>query len=72
MTLAGLRAATFDAVLTTAIGLLLFVLAWWALDKAAPFSLKTALGARKNSAVAIILFSVLLGLGIIVSAAVQG
>jgi uncharacterized membrane protein YjfL (UPF0719 family) len=72
MDLDHLRLSAVDAALTTALGLLLFVLVLALLDRALPFSLKKALSGERNPAVAVILLSILIGLGFIVSAAAKG
>ncbi|MCU0681503.1 MAG: hypothetical protein MUF34_04455 [Polyangiaceae bacterium] len=50
-------------------GLLAFVLAAAFALKALPFSVERAFGAGRNPAVAVVIWSVLVGLGIIVAAA---
>ena len=65
---ASLRALSVNSLLAVAIGLLLLVVALALLGKVLPFSLKTAISAQRNDAVSVLIFSVLLGLGIIVSA----
>jgi eukaryotic-like serine/threonine-protein kinase len=70
MNLDTLRHATIDAALTTALGLLLFVVVLGGLMRLVP-SLKRELGERKNPAVGVLVLSVLIGLGIIVSAAIK-
>jgi uncharacterized membrane protein YjfL (UPF0719 family) len=54
------------------IGLLLFALAFWIMRVAAPFSLRKELEEDQNVAVAIVMASVIIGIGLIVSAAVHG
>lgn len=65
-----LRKATVEAGISTLIGLLIFVVAWWLMSKVTPFSLVKALAEKKNPAVAVIVLSVLIGLAIILQAAV--
>ena len=66
--LASFRALSVEALLAVAIGLLLLVSALGLLGKVLPFSLRTAISGQRNDAVSVLIFSVLLGLGIIVSA----
>lgn len=54
------------------IGLLLFALAFWIMGKAAPFSLRKEIEEDQNTALAILIASVILGIALIVSAAVHG
>jgi putative membrane protein len=56
----------------TAIGLVLFALAFWIMDKAMPFSLRKELEEDHNTAIAILLASVIIGIALIVSAAIHG
>ncbi len=69
--LAALRALSVDALLAVALGLLLLVAALGLLGKVMPFSLETAISKQRNDAVSVILFSVLLGLGIILSSTLR-
>lgn len=54
------------------IGLLLFALAFWIIGKATPFSLRKELEEDHNTAIAIVIASVIIGIALIVGAAVQG
>ena len=54
------------------IGLLLFALAFWIMDKAMPFSIRKEIEEDQNTALAIVIASVIIGIGLIVSAAVHG
>ncbi|HWP42640.1 MAG TPA: DUF350 domain-containing protein [Blastocatellia bacterium] len=54
------------------IGLLLFALAFWIIVKASPFSVRKELEEDHNIALAIVIASVIIGIGLVVSAAVQG
>ena len=57
------------ALVEIGVGFVLFMLMWLLLDKLLPFSLRAALQEKRNPAVAIILFSILLGLAIILTSA---
>ena len=56
----------------SAIGLLLFALAFWIMEKAAPFSIRKEIEEDHNTALAIVMGSVIIGIALIVSAAVHG
>ncbi|HKG23059.1 MAG TPA: DUF350 domain-containing protein [Blastocatellia bacterium] len=56
----------------TAIGLVLFALAFWIMDKVTPFSLRKELEEDQNTALAIVLASVIIGIALIVSAGIHG
>lgn len=67
--LAGL---VIQTLVFTAIGLVLFGLAFWIMDKVTPFSLRKELEEDQNTALAIVLASVIIGIALIVSAAIHG
>jgi putative membrane protein len=54
------------------IGLLLFALAFWIMEKGTPFSIRKEIEEDQNSALAIVIASVIIGIALIVSAAVHG
>jgi putative membrane protein len=54
------------------IGILLFALAFWIMDRVTPFSLRKELEEDHNTALAIVIGSVIIGIALIVSAAVHG
>ena len=54
------------------IGILLFALAFWIIVKAAPFSVRKELEEDQNVALAIVIGSVIIGIALVVSAAVHG
>ncbi|HKP85090.1 MAG TPA: DUF350 domain-containing protein [Blastocatellia bacterium] len=64
------------AVITTLafsiIGILLFAAAFWIIVKAAPFSVRKELEEDQNTALAIVIASVIIGIALIVAAAVHG
>lgn len=71
MNLVSLVGAARQIAVYVLIGTLLFVLVWWLLGKLVPFSLVKELGEKRNPALAVILLSILVGLGIIVSASIS-
>lgn len=58
--------------LYTAIGLFFFSLAFWVICKVCPFSIRKEIEEDQNTALAIIIGSVILGIALIISAAVHG
>jgi putative membrane protein len=65
-----------DAVVSTAvfagIGLAVFALAFWLIAKLAPFSVKKEIEEDQNVALAVIMAGVLIGISLIIAAAVSG
>jgi uncharacterized membrane protein YjfL (UPF0719 family) len=65
-----------DAVVSTAvfagIGLAVFAIAFWLMTKLAPFSVKKEIEEDQNTALAVIMAGVLIGISIIIAAAVHG
>lgn len=53
-------------------GIILFALAFWIIGKATPFSIRKEIEDDQNVALAIVIGSVILGIAIIVAAAVHG
>lgn len=67
-----LASLVVQTLVFTAIGLLLFGLAFWIMDRVTPFSLRKELEEDHNTALAIVLASVIIGIALIVSAAIHG
>jgi putative membrane protein len=65
-----------DLVVTTLvftlIGLILFAIAFWIIVKASPFSIRKELEEDQNIALGIVIAAVIIGIALIVSAAVHG
>jgi putative membrane protein len=61
-----------STVLYTIFGVLVFAIAFWAMVKISPFSIRKELEADQNVALAILMASVILGLAMIIAAAVHG
>lgn len=65
-----------DAVISTAvfagIGLAVFAVAFWLMVKIAPFSVKKEIEEDQNTALAVIIAGVLIGISLIIAAAVSG
>ena len=65
-----------DAAISTAvfasIGLAVFAIAFWLMVKIAPFSVKKEIEDDQNTALAVIMAGVLIGISLIIAAAVSG
>jgi uncharacterized membrane protein YjfL (UPF0719 family) len=65
-----------DSVISTAVfaglGLAVFAIAFWLMTKIAPFSVKKEIEEDQNTALAIIMAGVLIGISIIIAATVHG
>ena len=65
-----------DAVISTAvfagIGLAVFGIAFWLMTKLAPFSVKKEIEEDQNTALGIIMAGVIIGVALIISAAIHG
>ena len=56
----------------TIVGLILFAFAFWIMNKVAPFSIRKEIEDDQNTALAIVMGSVIIGIALIVAAAVHG
>ena len=56
----------------TSIGLLFFALAFWIIVKISPFSIRKEIEVDQNTSLAILIASVIIGIALIVSAAIHG
>ncbi len=61
-----------SSLVFVAIGLVLFLLAFWLIVKMAPFSVRKELEDDQNIALGIVIASVIIGIALIVSAAIHG
>ena len=61
-----------NTVIYTIFGVIVFGIAFWAMVKISPFSIRKELEADHNTAVAVLMGSVILGLAIIIAAALHG
>ena len=61
-----------NTLIYTVFGVIVFGVAFWAIVKISPFSIRHELEADQNTAVAILIGSVILGLAIIIAAAIHG
>ena len=60
------------AIIYVFIGLAFFAAAFWGIVKVAPFSVRREIEEDQNTALAILIGSVILGLAIIIAAAIHG
>lgn len=67
-----LMAHLLNAALFTLLGLVLFGVAWFIIEKLTPFSIRKEIEVDQNTSLAIVLGSVILGIAIIVAAAIHG
>ena len=56
----------------TVLGVIIFALTFWIIVKAAPFSVRKEIEEDHNTAVALIIAAVIIGIALIISAAVHG
>jgi uncharacterized membrane protein YjfL (UPF0719 family) len=64
---------TFGAtVVYTLFGLIIFGLAFWVIVKVSPFSIRKELETDQNTALAILIGSVIIGLALIIAAGIHG
>lgn len=61
-----------QAFVFSLLGVLLFALAFWVMGKAAPFSIKKEIEEDQNTALGVVIGSIILGIAMIVSAAMHG
>lgn len=61
-----------QTLIFSAIGLVLFGVAFWVMGKVTPFSLRKELEEDHNTAIAIVIAAVIIGIALIVSAGIQG
>ena len=61
-----------NTLIYTVFGVVVFVLAFWAMVRMSPFSIRKELEADHNVAVAVIMAAVILGLAIIIGSAIHG
>ena len=61
-----------EALVYTVIGLAFFGLAFWLITRLAPFSVRKELEEDQNTALAIVIGSVIIGIALIIAAAVHG
>jgi putative membrane protein len=72
MKLQDLDEAVVSSATFAAIGIVVFVAAFWLMTKIAPFSVRKEIEEDQNIALAIIMAGVLIGISLIIAAAISG
>ena len=72
MKLDNLGDAAASSAIFAGIGLVVFGLAFWVMNKLAPFSIKKEIEEDQNTALAIIMAGVIIGVSLIISSAIAG
>ncbi len=72
MKIENLGQAAIETAVFAAIGLAVFGIAFWLIVKIAPFSVKKEIADDQNTALAIIIAGVLIGISLIIAAAISG
>ena len=72
MKLDNLGEAAVSSAVFAGIGLMVFGLAFWIMNKMAPFSVKKEIEEDQNVALAVIMAGVIIGVSLIIAAAVGG
>lgn len=72
MKLANLGEAVISSAVFAVIGIAVFSVAFWLMTKLAPFSVKKEIEEDQNVALAVIMAGVLIGISLIIAAAVGG
>ena len=72
MSVSELGSVLLSTVIFTLFGLLVFGLAYFIMVKASPFSIRKELEEDHNTALAIVIGAVIIGIALIISAAIQG
>jgi putative membrane protein len=72
MKIENLGEAAIDTAVFAVIGLAVFGIAFWLIVKIAPFSVKKEIEDDQNTALAIIIAGVLIGISLIIAAAISG
>lgn len=62
----------FAAVIFSIVGIVAFGMSLWAMNKFAPFSLRKELEEDQNTAVALIIGAMIIGMAIIIASAIHG
>ncbi|HJK93769.1 MAG TPA: DUF350 domain-containing protein [Polyangiaceae bacterium LLY-WYZ-15_(1-7)] len=64
--------AVLQSILFSVIGIVFFALAFWLMAKISPFSVRKEIEEDQNTALAVVMGSVILGIALIVAAAMLG
>ena len=72
MELGGIVKPLISSLIFVAIGCICFILAFYAMTKIAPFSIRKEIEEDQNVALAVVIASVILGSALIIAAAIHG
>ena len=72
MNLANFANAVIAEALYAIVGILIFGLAFWLMERVTPFSVRKEIEEDQNTALAILMGSVIIGLALIIAAATHG
>lgn len=72
MKLENMAEAALSTAVFAGIGLAVFGIAFWLMTKLAPFSVKKEIEEDQNTALAVIMAGVLIGISLIIAAAISG
>jgi putative membrane protein len=72
MKLGNMGDAAVSSAVFAGIGLVVFAIAFWMMTKIAPFSVKKEIEDDQNVALAVIMAGVLIGISLIIAAAISG
>jgi uncharacterized membrane protein YjfL (UPF0719 family) len=72
MNLSNFGHAVLAEALYAIVGILIFGLAFWLMEKVTPFSIRKEIEEDQNSALAILMGAVIIGLALIIAAATHG
>ncbi len=72
MNLAHIVSTVLSSVVFSLVGVVVFSLAFWLMKKIAPFDLRKEIEHDQNTALGIVMGSVILGIAMIIAAAVHG
>lgn len=64
--------AVLSSLIFTVIGVFFFGVSFWIIDRVTPFSIRKEIEDDQNTALGIVIGSVILGIALIISAAMQG
>jgi len=64
--------AVVSSIVFVTVGLVLFAVAFWIIGKVSPFSIRKEIEEDHNTALGIVIGAVIIGIALIVSAAMQG
>jgi putative membrane protein len=70
--MAGLGKLVLSSLLFAVVGIVVFGAAFWVITKIAPFSIRKEIEEDQNTSLGIVIGAVIIGLSLIISAAIKG